>query len=1475
MAGRQAEVPGLLDMAGPALATMPIRVFLDGNQKVSEFLRQLQKQATDMIPFEQYGLRNISKLERVEKDVCDFTSLLVIQPRQHLDWSGNNDGHDSDALLIPTSAHGGTDVDLMQGYFAYPLVIQCHVYDDFVQMDMTYNSAVLSEFQIQALCHNFEHVTKQLVTSDKIPLSEVSVAGTWDAQKAVNFNPDRSETVLECVHDLIEQQAVRTPEKPAVSAWDSELSYSQLNSAANRLAHVLVTEYGVKTQDLVHTCFEKSVWMIVSMLAINKAGAAWVPLDPSHPLQRHEQVIEKTKAKLVLASPSNTEMCRKLVPSVIEVTATLDEQLARSSPESGPRKPTSAVTPRDPCYVLFTSGSTGTPKGFVMEHKALASSQVAMTRALGMKSDVRMLQFASFAFDLCIGEIYWPLMLGGCVCIPSEHMRMNALKEFVHDRQVNAAIITPTLLDSLKPEDYPSLKMIVTAGEALGHDVLQSWFGKTRLINAWGPAETCVINTIHEWNSSKEHPLTLGKPVGSHCWIVNSKNPSQLAPISVVGEIVLQGPTLLREYLGDQEKSREVLVEDVPSWAIRGDQPDWSRFYRSGDLGYYDQDGNIVFSSRRDAQVKIRGLRIELGEVEHRILNALDGASRVAVNLFKIGATMRLISHFCFTEEEKQASADAKETSEMFLPMTEAIKNKVSEMLGELNVMMPQYMIPVLFIPCGYMPVNSSAKLDRKALIRHTEILDPHQLASYSLSESIKRPPETVMEKRLQKLWAQSLKIPAESIGRDDSFLRIGGDSVTAIHFVANARQEGIDIVFKDVFDDPRLCKVAEKASDSTDVGADAETSVEPFSLIDEQTRGRLTADDFHMRCNLPLDLIIEDVYPCTKLQEGLMALTVKLPGSYVAKHVYRIPSCVDTLQFKKAWNRTVEICTNLRTRIVFVDGKSLQVISKEFPQWEEVEGYDLQSYLKTLKHLDMGYGSRLSRYALIEESSGQRYFVSISHHSTFDGWSWDLVIHNLSIAYHNARLPERQPYSGFVAYALKIDKIQAENYWTLQLEGASRARFPVEQKVKSSSRERDTGFFECSIQLGIETKSSITKATILRAAWAILLARYSDTDDICFGATVSGRNASVPGLESMVGPVLATVPVRIILDKRQKVSSFLRKVQDQASEMVAFEQYGLAEISRIRPSFKEACDFASLFVVQSQQSSDGLVDSVVEVFDGGKELTMDMMQDYFNYPLVTQCSLAGDHVELTFVYDRNSLTESQLGTMSRHFGHIVDQLQQANGNTLQSVSVSGSWDLEYSVALNKDKVQFHGDCIHHMITQKALELPDHEAIYTTEESMSYATLEDLTTSLAIYLQSLGVKKGSVVALCTQRSILGIVAMLAIIKAGGAFLPLDPAHPESRREALVKEVNASIIIVSSLTLNACQHMGSTATILNLSKSFVSKLSEQKQQSQEKSTPPSPSDLAYILFTSGSTGKPKGIMISHSALCTSMHGLAGS
>nr|POF18067.1 nonribosomal peptide synthetase dtxs1 [Quercus suber] len=592
-------------------------------------------------------------------------------------------------------------------------------------------------YPLVAQCHLSDEGIVFHVTFDTsvLCLEQISLCGPRDIGTVQRWNANvQIDIVSSCFYVLVAEQARVRPSVPVICAWDGEFSYHELNG---------------------------------------------VPLEPSHPAHRHQQVIDQAGARIGLASPANADKCRLMLQSVVEVSSALDKMLAERHGASAV-PPTGLAGPRDAAYVLFTSGTTGIPKGIVTEHRSPCTSQLAVSRRLGLEAEkVRMLQFAAYVFDLSIGEIVAPLISAACVCVPPEHERMNEIEAFIGRSRVNWAFLTPSFVRLINPEDVPGLELLVLAGEPVGQDQLTVWARKVRLLNGWGPSKTCCFSTLHEWQTADESSMTVGRPVGGYCWIVQPDNWQQLAPVGCIGEVVIQGPTIAREYLAFPEGTTASFFSSMPPWAPKADLEFYSRFYKMGDLADYNQDGTIEFVSRQDAQIKIRGYRVEPSEVEFSIKDLLPFAARVAVTLHCMSSRSALVAFVCVTAYRND------ETSCAILSMSQSLHKTFVALAEKLAAILPPYMVPAYFVPLSAIPVTTSGKVDGKCLRTLLADLSVQDMAAYSTEEGREfRMPINEVEAKVRSLWARVLDYQEKDIGIDDNFYRLSGDSIKIVTLV-------------------------------------------------------------------------------------------------------------------------------------------------------------------------------------------------------------------------------------------------------------------------------------------------------------------------------------------------------------------------------------------------------------------------------------------------------------------------------------------------------------------------------------------------------------------------------------------------------------------------------------------------------------------------------------------------------------------
>jgi amino acid adenylation domain-containing protein len=696
-------------------------------------------------------------------------------------------------------------------------------------------------------------------------------------------------------------------------------------------------------------------------------------------MQRLNTILDDTDAKIVLASPQHQALLENHDLQVLGVDAAFLERCPTSDQFLEP-----SVQPADPAFVIYTSGSTGTPKGVVLEHAALATSDRSIAASHGLTPETRAIQFAAYTFDVSISDTICTLLHGGTVCVISEDERMNDLPGAISARRANFVHLTPTVAGLLDPDSVPGVKTLCIGGEPMTAKVVDIWANRALLINSYGPAE-CSIDSTFTIVDSKMPITNVGKAASCLIWIVDQNDHNRLVPIGCTGEILVEGYILAREYLNDPIKTNAAFVTNI-AWLDSKSR----RLYKTGDLGRYSADMSVELLGRKDQQVKLNGQRIELGEIEHQIRKASSNIVDVVVEMVAPAARGSRASIAAFLKfEDTRLFSEPRINARFLFPETTEGRDLLVEIKSRIERTLNSYMVPSLYLPLRALPTSASGKVNWKQLRSLVDDLSIEDLSVFSLATGSKQAPATRMELQLQKLWSEVLRISSEMIFAQDNFFQIGGESIRSMQLTSTARSVGINISVADIFKNPRLCDMA-RFADREQQAVSLREFPAPFSMCSNFNTG--IADEIAKQCGIN-PKAVEDVYPCTPLQEGLMSITSRQPEAYVAQLSLKIPQTIDISKFKAAWAALVFHNPILRTRIVIgQSGNSMQVVVKGDINWKS--GASLDLYLEQDSQLEISYGTPLSRFAIISDSDHGTVFVLTAHHALYDGWSLNAFIY-------------------------------------------------------------------------------------------------------------------------------------------------------------------------------------------------------------------------------------------------------------------------------------------------------------------------------------------------------------------------------------------------------------------------------------------------------------------------------------------------
>ena len=1481
VSGRTAPVHGIEHVAGPTIATVPVRVRFDWGQTVQSLQQQVQHQAIELNQYEQYGL---SRIQRIDEEASQFQLLLVVQPLRRATspsrdrlfgqaksivgtvskgLSQQESGGESDHSLLPQKnpdvqlvAKDG-DADSMGMYNDYAMMIICHLEDAGFTLQINFDSGAIGEEVVGRMAGQFEHLVRQFCTEQLAesklgtinPLTQHDLGMIWE------WNQSVPESVHRSVPSVIDKRAGMDPDALAISSWDKQLTYQQLKGLSTCLAHRLRQE-GVTPGAVVILSFEKSSWLVVCMIAALRIGAIALPVSaPTLTPERALEMVETVQPKLVLTASAageeeNAFHGHAAILSVSELV--LDDEWLKVREAHETR-------PSDPALILFTSGSTGAPKSILWSHETLSSNICAASASFGLTSTSRTFQFAGYEFDVSTVEALATLSAGGTLCIPSEADRTNRLAGAIDDFQANWICLTPSVSESLHPRELPSLKTIVFAGEKLSQKTALKWTDRLESVYNWyGPAEASVATSCLVRNEAWA-PGMIGRGSGGRTWLVDPKDRNQLAPIGAISELCIEGP-IVAEYAGTNGASLNEKSFFAPPWLHASCEKlkvagRYGRLYQTGDLVKYDADGKVVFIGRKnDSQRKLRGQRVELSEIELRVQESLAG---------KFEATV-VAEIFCPESSDKETLAlfvsplrrlETDENIAGYLKQT----LKVDELEQDLAKSLPPYMIPKVYVPLDKIPMNHSGKTDRKRLRQIGSSFTQAQLAAMQPSRKAARKPATAMEKRLQQLWADVIGggLETDAIHATDNFLRLGGDSITAMRLVAAARHQGLALTVADVFQSPLLEDMA-KCVKYDDADADS-ASIAPFSLlhsgIDEATaRGHAAR-----LCAVP-ESRITDVYPCTALQQGLLALGARKHGQYVSRSVLRLQPGIEEEKLRQAWSATVQKLPLLRTRIVDLPGQGLVQVVLDGSALREAT--DLDSYLREDEETHMGLGTDLCRAAIID-----RDFAFTIHHCTYDGNTLQMILEELESQYLGRSGLTVTPFQRFIHHLSKIDPEEAADFWKGQLSNTEAGQFPALPSATYAPQATDDLEHNISVAW---PRTGVTPSIIVRSAWAILASQYTSSSDVLFAVTVSGRQANMKGVESCAGPTISTVPVAIALDWDETVSAFLARLQRHMVDMTPYEQFGLQNIHRVASGNLDPRLIQTLLVVQPVAEGGRGLDQDSRLFEARRFASNvhTLGTDPFNnYALQVVCELQPDGLRLRLSFDGGLIDAPQMRRVARQFETVLQQLcsEALAESKLDALQTASDADLGVFWAQNAQLPDEARVLVHDAIALGAKTHPGSVAIDAWDGRFFYSQLDELSTDIAHKLVSMGIRKGSVVALCSEKSKWVPLVQVAVYKAGGVTVLQSVAVPELRMAKVFKNIGVQLAVVSESRLDVVSKHARCCTVDQLLQPGIPPDGAVSTKLPDLSM----SDPAAILVSSGSTGEPKQVLWSHRTLAANV------
>ncbi|KAK7428259.1 Non-ribosomal peptide synthetase [Neonectria magnoliae] len=1143
-----------------------------------------------------------------------------------------------------------------------------------------------AEFLANHFAHSLVEILNTTLSDKTSLIGSVLELGDLDSSVIWGWNKDVPPATEVPIHQLIRDQVQRQPEAPAICSWDGDLTYAEVDQYSTLIAHHLIS-LGLQVGQIVPLCFEKSRWTIVAIMAVMKAGGAFVLLDPSLPLQRRQTMAAQVRATLIITSQIHGPSGAATAPDAQLVVVDL-ESLVSMADSATTSTELPVVPPESLLYVIFTSGSTGMPKGVMINHTTYTTSALARSTGIGYAHNSRALDFTSYAFDVSIDSMLCTLLRGGCLCIPADQDRVNDLSGVIRRLKVNMANMTPSVARILDPDIIPSLRSLGLGGESCSAGDISIWGQYTRIVVGYGPAECTIGCTVNPDAAGKPY-VSIGSGTGAVIWLVDPDDHNKLVPVGAVGELLVEGPIVGQGYLYDPEKTAAAFIDD-PAFLLAGGggvPGRTGRLYKTGDLVRYDPDGErgFVFVGRKDTQIKLRGQRVELGEIEYHVKNLLPPGTDVVAEIISPQAQGKESMIVAFIADREAAKPDEANDSEArHVELSPRVSERVGSLNEELSKVLPIYMIPTAYIGVSKVPMLVSGKTDRKSL-RALGATVPLQSSVSLTTRSDADKPTSEAEILLCESWCNLLGLSPDQVGTEHSFFMLGGESVLAMKLVPKLREKGFLLTVADIFNFPTLSDMAKAMKPaSEDVLVDME--VPSFSLLKpEWDRAAIFAEAAE-QCGID-ETLIEDIYPCAPMQEIHVAFYTRSTEGYVAQRVADVPNWASVDKLKAAWDVVFRESSILRTRIVeFKQYGFLQVVINQPTQWQ-LKTSSLDSFLEEDKNEPMLASTPLCRFTIVhDEALDKLYFVWTAHHAIYDGWSTDLLVEHVEAAFAGVEVSRPAEFKHFIRYLAEPERESSKDYWRAQLEGATGPQFPS-LPSRSFIPEPDS-LAERFVPIDQSTRSESTIATVIRGAWALVASQYAMSDDVVFGETFTGRTLPIPGVEQIEGPILATIPVRVRFDRTASIREFLQSIQEQGVVRTAHEHLGIQNIRRLSADAQIACEVMMGLVIQPKEPDPP--NRSAEDLPSFRTGDAALEALHFNsYPVMLACSLGQDGFRVVASFDSRVISQRQMERVLAQFECAVSQLRGEQTQSLSGITcvseeeLSEIWDTNKAAPLS------------------------------------------------------------------------------------------------------------------------------------------------------------------------------------------------
>ncbi|WP_212004531.1 non-ribosomal peptide synthetase/type I polyketide synthase [Chitinophaga sp. HK235] len=1402
IAGRtEREVEPLL---GFFANTLVLRSDLSGRPSFSELLKKVSSTVLDAHEYQDVPFNKVTEAAADKGSRGD-------NPLLHVMFTVQN---------IPNAA----DIRLGDVQVAYePVVRQTSIADitlatqdlpDGISLMVEYSTDLFREATIRQMMQHYEAILSEVVNQPTLPLHKIKLLSeTEQKQQLHSFNATHHDyPAYKTVVELFESQVLATPDAVAVSFNGKQLSYHSLNEQANQVAHYLLAE-GIRPGDKVGLLSYRGLDMIVAIWGVLKAGAAYVPFHTGYPGARIRMMMEDAGiAKVLFTDNTLFEAMGLSAAEGIDITGAKGFTTAA----------TGIKTNHDALVnIMYTSGTTGRPKGIAVNHKNI-TKLVFEPGVIAIQPNDQVLQWSNYAFDGSTYDIFNTLLRGARLCMIRDAAASDALElsSIIRKEQITVCFMTTALFNSFVDssiEGLRPLRKVLFGGEKVSvYHVKKALaaYGPGKLVHVYGPTETTVYATSYPIDSLDTHAVTvpIGRPLANTKALILDQN-GELVPVGVDGELYIGGDGVSAGYINNEQLTLEKFV------VLKGQDGRW---YRTGDLCRWSPEGSIIYTSRADDQVKIRGYRIEPGEIE-RAMNSLDGIAASSVVV-------------------KQSPTGEKKLVGYYVVNTALGAISEKDIRQSLQKQLPEYMMPSALIALSQLPLTSNGKTDRKLLSSLEDVQDDQTISHEE--------PATPIERQLTAIWQRLLGV--DRIGIQDNFFTLGGHSLLATRVVSAVRKElETELSVKDLFDHPTVEKLA--------------------TWLQQQQKGGLLP-------SVTVAIRPEHI-PLSYSQERLWFID-QLEGSvqYHMPATFSLKGALNTTALEYAWRNIVNRHEVLRT--VFIqEGESAYQHVLEKNQWQlsvidkSVYEEDPQVFINGLITVPFDLSKdHMLRVYLVPLAPEEHVMVLMMHHIASDGWSLSVMVKEL-LELYNAYIAKREPVLEvlpiqYADYAIwQRDYLNSEllgrkvDYWRNQLKDIPALKLPTdfERPVINSTRgDLITFRIDRTLTRQLETLAQQQESTLymlLLAAFKVLLYRYTGQEDIAVGSGIAGRLQQET--ESLIGFFVNTLVMRSDLGGNPAFDSFLQQVRQTTLDAYEHQEVPFERVVEAVVGARDVSQnplFQVMFALQN-------IPDIPELRLGEvmlKRQRINHTTSLFDLFWSISVQPYGTVVELEYCIDL--FTERTIRKMMDHYVALLRAIVQNPALPISELNMLGKVEEDQLLSFSGIAASYPADkTIVELFEEQARLTPDATALVFETQKLSYRMLDKVSSQLAHLLISNGVKENTMVPVCLGRSAELIISILAILKAGAAYVPVDATYPAERITYMLEDIAGKLVITTAANEALLRAAAPAATFICLDN--LSELVTGQPDGQLKIST-GPDSLAYVIYTSGSTGRPKGAMVTH-------------